>query len=141
MTVISTAAARGCDTTTLGLFKERSPSVPITPHFTFHISSHLSGPLDRSQFIFLSSLLYTLSFCHKHSRSTWIYLCASISFQSLSLSLYPIRLSLFSLLSSPLSSSLYIPPRCEPSRDCVFFLLPLPAVFDSSLRIRGGSRF
>lgn len=41
-------------------------------------------------------------------------------------------------LSSPLSSSLNIPPKCEPSRDCVFFLLPLPAVFERLTADQGG---
>lgn len=59
-----TAAVIGCDMTTLGLFKEWSPAVPITPNLTFHISNHLSGPPDRSQFNFL---LLLLSYTHTHT--------------------------------------------------------------------------
>ncbi len=148
VTLIPTAAARGRDMTTLGLFKERSPSVPITPHFTFHISSRLSEPLDRSQFIFLSPLLYTHTPSVTHIHALLGCLCASVSFQSLpflSVSITWDRsiLSVFlHFLSPPLSP--HIPPWCEPSRDLVFFfflLPPLPAVFDSSLRIRGDQGF
>lgn len=107
--LISTAAARGRDMTTLGLFKERSPSVPITPHFTFHISSRLSEPLDRSQFIFLSLSLYTHTPSVRHIHT--LLGCASVSFQSLpflsSLSgrigLSYLSFSVFSLLFFPLT--------------------------------------
>ena len=83
-TIISTATVRGRDTTTLGLFKEPSASVPITPHFTFHISSRLSGSLDRSQFIFLSPLLYTHTPSVIHIHALLRYLCASVSLPFLS---------------------------------------------------------
>lgn len=137
--VISAVAARGHDTTTLGLFKGRSPSVLINPHFTFHISSRLSGPLDRTQFISLS-LLYSHTSSVTHINALLGYIRASVSFQSLLF----LSISVLSVvLSAPLllSSSPHIPPWYEPSRGLrLFFFLP----FQQYLTARcgsGGSRF
>lgn len=141
LTLISTAAARGRDTTTLGLFKERSPSVPITPHFTFHISSRLSGPLDRSQFIFPSPFLCTHNPSVTHIHTLLRYMSPLHSSHFLfSQSLSQLSFSVFSLLLflHPLT---FLHSVSLQGIASFFLLLPLPAVFDSSLRIRGYQGF
>lgn len=136
LTVISTTAARGRDTTTLGLFKEQSPSVPITPHFTFHISSRLSG-LKRQEPIHLP-LCFALR-THSLSHTFMLYLDIYVPpfhfnhfFFSQSLSYLS-----FSVFSLPVCSSLHIPPWFEPSRGCIFFFFFLP--FQQYLTTRCGS--
>lgn len=78
------------------------PHAPPPPHFTFHISSHLSGPLDRNQFIFLSPLFsYTHTSTHSFRQTNALFCCPClISIASFSLNLDLICPSQFSLASS-----------------------------------------
>lgn len=113
---------KGHNTGALSLFKERSPPVLINPHFTFHISGRLSGPTGRKS-IHLPPFLCSHKPFVAHIHAPLRYPCRLAQFQPL-------------LLSRSLS---------EPSRARVFiFFHPLSSlrgVFDSSLRIGGGSRF
>lgn len=82
LALISTAAAGGRALTIPCLFKEPHHSVPITPHFTFYISSHLSEPEGSNWFIILSSLLYTHCFCHVYTLGHQINFSQSLSYSS-----------------------------------------------------------
>ena len=118
LTVISAATAGGRDTAALGLFKERSLSVPTTPHSPFTPPAvyqvHKTGVSSSLSLLYSA---HTSSVTHIHD---------SISFQSLLLSLSYLPLSVFFLSSS---SSFFFPshssaPCSEPSRERVGFFSP-----------------
>lgn len=129
--VIVTAAVIGCDMTTLGLFKEWTPAVPITPQLHLsHLQPFISATRQKS--IHLShafSLTLTLPLSHICT----LYLDISVllfHFNRLFKSLFSFSLSF---------SSFFFPSHSFMVRAFkawhLFFLPPFPAVFDSSLRI------